>query len=139
MVDSIERNMETNKKELRKFGVIFGAALAIIGTLHLFKGRVNVYPWFYAVSAVIFILGIFAPVALKPLQIVLKKTLEVIMAVTTLLVLTALFYLVLTLISLIAKLFGKGFLDIDWNKKANTYWIAKETPQENIERYEKQF
>ncbi len=128
-----------NRKELRRFGIIFGIALIIVGTIHLLKGNADAYPWFYMAGALIFALGIFIPVALTPIHFVLKKVLEVIREFTARLVLLLLFYFVLTPISLIARLFGKHFLDINWRRKSDTYWIPKEPPKDGIERYEKQF
>ena len=128
-----------NRKDLRRFGIIFGIALTVVGTIHLLRGNVDVYPWFYVVGVLIFALGIFIPVALMPIHFVLKKVLEVIREFTARLVLLLLFYFVLTPISLIARLFGKHFLDINWRRKSDTYWIPKEPPKDGIERYEKQF
>ena len=130
---------QISKKDLRRFGIIFGIALTVVGTIHLLRGNVDVYPWFYVVGVLIFALGIFIPVALMPIHFVLKKVLEVIREFTTRLVLLLLFYFVLTPIGLIARLFRKNFLDINWKRKSDSYWIKKEQPSEGAERYEKQF
>ena len=133
------RSHQISRKELRRFGIIFGIVLSIVGTIHLLKGNENVYPWFYIVGISIFALGIFVPVALTPIHFILKKALDVIREFTTRLILLIVFYIILTPISLIARLFGKNFLDINWKIKSDSYWIKKEQPNEGVERYEKQF
>ncbi len=130
---------DVTNKYLRRFGIIFGIVLIIVGTIHLLRGNAGVCHRFYVVGILIFALGIFVPVALRPVYFVLKKILDIIREFTTTLVLLLLFYFVLTPIGLIAKLFGKNFLDIDWEKKANSYWIKKEQPSERAEKYERQF
>ena len=46
--------------ELRKFGIIFGIALSIMGTINLFKGHTDVYPYFYSIGILVFIMGVFS-------------------------------------------------------------------------------
>jgi len=131
--------MEADKSVLRKFGIAFGIALAIIGTIQLAKGRLAIYPWFYLIGLFSIICGIFHPAAIKPLYFILTKIGRLVGEIITSLMLLLVFYLILYPVSLIAKLLGKRFLDISWNEKSTTYWIVKEQPKGEAERYEKQY
>ncbi len=99
----------------------------------------SIYPWFYAVGILSFVLGIFIPAALKHVYFAFSKIAQLIGTIVTGLLLGIIFYVILTPIGLIAKLFGKNFLDINWKIKSDSYWIKKEQPNEGVERYEKQF
>ena len=41
-------------------------------------------------------------------------------------ILTILFYLVMTPVAFIARLAGKQFMDIRWDRKKNSYWIDRD-------------
>jgi len=128
----------SNKKELRKFGLIFGSVFTVLGIVRMFRAHEH-FLYFLSLGIIVFVLGIIAPAALKPLHFVLKKILDIIKAVVTFLVLVFVFYLVLTPISLISRLLGKKFLDIKIDKKRDSYWVPKEERKEGVERYEKQY
>jgi multisubunit Na+/H+ antiporter MnhG subunit len=54
-------------------------------------------------------------------------------------ILTILFYLVLTPISFIARIVGKKFMDLKYDKSANTYWEKRSVIQKKQIDYERQF
>lgn len=130
---------QISRRELRRFGITLGIILSVIATIQLLKGHTRVYPWLYTGSALGFVLAIFIPDTLKPIYFVFTKIAHVIGTIITRLFLAVVFYVILTPVGLIAKLFGKSFLDINWKNKPTTYWIKKEQPMEGIERYERQF
>jgi len=131
--------MKEKKSVLRKFGITLAVILAIIGTIQLLKGHTKIYPWLYSIGVISIVLGIFIPAWLNPIHFAFKKIGCAVGALFTGLILVIVFYIVLTPIGLIARLFGKNFLDINWAKRANTYWIKKEQLNEGTERYERQF
>ncbi len=49
-------------------------------------------------------------------------------------ILTILFYLILTPIGTLAKVFGKKFLNVNFNNKAKSYWMAKTITSKNLEK-----
>ncbi|MBN1406076.1 MAG: hypothetical protein JW946_06115 [Candidatus Omnitrophica bacterium] len=126
-------------KELRKFGIIFGIAMIVLGTFQLLKGHSAIYPWLYGIGVFSFLSGLFFPRAIKPVHIALKTIFRLAEWVITRTALIIVFYFIITPIRFIAGLSGKEFLDINWNKKSDTYWIKKEKPSDTTERYEKQF
>ena len=57
----------------------------------------------------------------------------------TRLILSLVFYLILTPIGLILRIFRKQFLELEWNKTDSTYWNYRSTDVLETEKYEKQF
>ncbi len=47
---------------------------------------------------------------------------------------TIIFYLVVAPVGMVAKLFGKEFLDLNFNKKKDSYWIKKQNHKIDYEK-----
>jgi len=58
---------------------------------------------------------------------------------TSRVILTILFYLVLTPIGFIAKIFGKKFLSLKIDDGAKSYWEKREVKSTDLTEYERQF
>jgi hypothetical protein len=54
-------------------------------------------------------------------------------------ILTLLFYIVLTPVALIAKLVGKKFMLLEFDKNAETYWEIRDNKIKQPVDYERQF
>lgn len=132
------KNIKSGKQDLRKFGITMAIALGVFGLLFLWRGR-GFYPYFFILSAAFLILGVVAPIILKPVQRA-WMTFAIIMGwFMTRLILSILFYLVFTLIALVARLFHKRFLDLKIDRSSTSYWRYRE-PRESIKQdYERQF
>jgi len=125
------KNDEIRKK--RRSAIIGSIILFIVGTLHLWKGNVRLCIILYLLSATIFILSIFFT------RIFIKITNAISECITGFL-LSVVFYLFITPVALIMKLFRKDPLDKKIDKQRNSYWEKKEAPAvEDVSRYEKQF
>lgn len=137
IIDEI-RNIKSGKKDLRTFGITMGIALGVLGLLFLWRGR-SFYVYFFILSAAFLVLGVVAPIVLKPIQKV-WMTFAVIMGwFMTRLILSILFYLVFTPMAFVARLFGKQFLDLKIDRSSTSYWKMKE-PRESIKQdHERQF
>lgn len=116
-----------NKKEWRKFGIGLGIILSVIATIQLIIGR-ELYPYFYGVGLIVFLVGLVLPILLKPVFILFSYIGFVLGWFMTRVILSVLFYLVFTTIGLILRLFGKHFLNIKFDKKADSYrwWLLSE-------------
>lgn len=132
------KNIRSGKKDLRKFGLTIGIALGIFGGLFLWRGKEHYDILFYIAGAFI-LLGLVAPIILKPIQKV-WMTLAIILGwVMTRVILCILFYVIVTPIGLISRLFGRGFLDLKFDENARTYWVPKQSSRIDKSDYEKQF
>jgi len=132
------RNIKSGKKELRKFGITMGVVLMLLGGFSWWREK-EYYFWFLIPSALFVFLALIVPVALKPINKI-WMTLAVLMSwVMTRVLLGILFYLGITPMSFFARLFGKDFLDIKFDKNVNSYWILTEKRRIEKSDYEKQF
>jgi hypothetical protein len=131
------KGIKSDRKDLRNFGITIGIALGVIGGLLLWREKPS---YFYCVIAgIAFLLSGFAfPTVLKPFQKV-WMTISILMGwLMTRVILIILFYGILTLVGLIARLCGKDFLDKIVNKNAKSYWILRTTECDK-KSYENQF
>ena len=132
------KNIKSTKKELREFGLTVGIVFALIGGLFYWRGKDH-YFYFVIVSFMLLILGLIAPLVLKPIQKIWMAVALIIGFVMTRIILCVLFYLVITPISLLGKLSGRDQLSLKFDRKASTYWIPRKKEKYNKANYEKQF
>ena len=59
--------------------------------------------------------------------------------VMTRVILSLFFFLILTPVGVVMRLFGRRPLDTAWKDGKSTYWIDKEPSEYTLERYQKQF
>lgn len=124
------------KKELREFGLIFGAIfVSLFGLLlpWLFGKPFPVWPWY--VPAVTASLAIVFPMGLKPFYVLWMKFGLVMAWINTRIILGIVFYLVFMPFGLVMKLFGKDLLSRKLDSKLSTYRvIAKDEDKSNMEK-----
>jgi len=132
------KNIKSTKKDLRKFGITVGLALIVFAVIFYFLDK-SYFIYFGAVGLVLVITGFLFPVLLKPLNKLWMSLAIVLGWLSSRIILTIVFYLVLTPVSLIAKLTGKKFLDLKYKPEADSYWIKRETKITDRTSYEKQY
>jgi len=110
-------------KQLRDFGLLFSLVAALISILLLWKGSGS---WVFSAlfSGVFLILGLFAPGILSPLEKIWMKFGQIMSGVMTKLIVGITYFLVLTPIAFLMKLFGKRPLQLSPDKDATSYWKA---------------
>ena len=132
------RNIKSNRREWQKFGLVVGAVFGLIGLLLLWRHRAY-YVYFLALSAALIVPALVYPPVLNPVHRAWMTGALLIGWVMTRVILIVLFYLVVTPIALIARLFGRDLLNLRPDKNARSYWTAKGPPDHRKERYEQQF
>jgi len=132
------RAVRTDRASLRKFGVTMAVALAVLGAIFLWRGKGGGV-WFFSVAAVLLGSALVAPVLLKPVQRVWMSFAIVLGWVMTRVILIVLFYVGVTSVALVARLFGKRFLKLGFERDRASYWERKPKPTRGVERYESQF
>ena len=113
-------NLRPSARELKKFGLTFLIVLGAFAGFLLWRGSAA-WPWFSALALAFGACGLFLPLALRPVYRVWMTFAIVMGAVMARLLLTILFYLVVTPIGLVMRLFGKDVLDIKM-KDRESYW-----------------
>ncbi|MDP3832044.1 MAG: SxtJ family membrane protein, partial [Ignavibacteriaceae bacterium] len=83
--------------------------------------------------------GLIFPILLKPLNFIWMSFAVVLGFFMTRIILGILFYIIITPIGLIAKLFGKDFIDKRISKEKVSYWNYREQKEFSKEIYERQF
>jgi len=132
----------SDRQEQRKFGIVMAVAIAVLGlirwVLHGFDPE-GFPVYFFAVAAVFLVLGLVVPPALKPVFIAWIKLALVLNWIVTHVILSLAFYLMITPVRVIIKLFGEDPLKREWLPDAPTYWEEPEEQPEEFERYKNQF
>jgi hypothetical protein len=113
------------RHELRRFGLVMTAALAVVAALLLWRDR-PAWPFFAGAAGLFVVLGLVAPVALGPIErawMTLARWLSVIM---TYALLTLAYFLVVTPMGLIRRLGGRDPLHLKLDRHAKSYWVPVE-------------
>jgi hypothetical protein len=132
------RNIKSGRKELRTFGLTFAIILAAAGGIMIWKDN-GLYLFAFGAALFFVILAIFRPSPLKPLQKAWMALAAVLGFVMSRLILILLFYLILTPVSLIPRLFGKRFLDLKPDPNLPSYWNERSGGASSSSNYTKQY
>jgi Saxitoxin biosynthesis operon protein SxtJ len=132
------KKLRTGAGDLRKFGVIVGAGFIFLGVLLLLRHRSS-YVAFCGAGALLTAFGVIWPRALKYVYIAWMALAFTLGFVMSNVILTLFFFLFVTPIGLLARLFQKDFLARKWDKGAASYWIQHGSEVKTANTYERQF
>ena len=108
----------------RSFGILFFVVFLIISLWPLKDG--NTLNFYFLVASIIFlILGVFNSRLLSPLNKAWIKFGEILGLIIAPIVMGIVYFVILTPVSLIVRLFGKDLLGLKLLKKNETYWIKR--------------
>ena len=126
-------------KVLRSFGFTLGTvSLLAAGVLVLFSDTQRLHWVLAGLGAALAVLGLVAPRTLKSLYVPWMGLALVLGVLMTYILLTLVFFLVITPIGLLMRLFGRDPMRRTLARKAESYWIPKkhEAPaRERLTRY----
>ena len=132
------KKLKTGDRDLRKFGLTVGGVFVLLGLLLLLRHRSS-YPFFLGASAGLTAFGVIRPRALKYVYIAWMALAFTLGLVTSNVILVLFFFLVVTPIGLLARLFQKDFVARKWDKQAASYWIQRTREMRTAGSYERQF
>lgn len=133
------KNIKGGRKELRKFGITMGIVFALFAGFSWWRGK-DFYIYILILSATFIFSGLTMPSLLRPINKIWMSLAILMSWLMTRVILSILFYLGITPIRLLARLFGKDFLGIKFDKNAaDSYWIPKERRKLEKIDFEKQF
>jgi len=136
-------NIDTSdRSEQRKFGLVMAAAFVIIGLIRWgFRGfafaSMPLYLW--AVAVPFLVLGILWPRSLQPLFVLWIKLAVVLNYVMTRFFLAITFYVMMTPIGILKRLFSGDVLQREWDPERSTYWEDAEKQPTDLDSYKRQF
>jgi hypothetical protein len=125
----------------RSFGLLFGAVFALLAG----------YGWFFkswplavvlllvAVALAFVLLGFVAPKVLRPLNWLWFQLGLLLGKIVSPLVLGAIFFLMLTPVSLVTRLFGRDELRLKRKASQTSYWLDRAPPGPEPESFKNQF
>ena len=115
----------------RSFGFVFSVVFTLIGLFPMIDGDGEVRVGAIAVGAVFGVLALALPKTLRPLNIVWFKFGMLLGRVIAPIVMALVFFVAVTPVALLMRLFGKDPLKKKLDPKAESYWIKRdddETP-----------
>ena len=130
--------IKATRKEVQKFGILFAVVFVLIGLYMLWRGREY---WYYLpiVGGLFLAGGYFAYTLLRPVYIWWMKLAFVLAWVNTRILLSLFFYLIVTPIGAVMRLFGKDFLDEKIEENRSSYWSRREKKEFDKANYERLF
>ena len=130
--------MTSSTKALRKFGITVGLGFAVLGTISWARDHTIAPRVLWTMGALLFVPGVVAPAILAPVERVWMRFALVLGHFNTRVILSALFYVLLTPIGLVMRLF-RDPLDRSLTDDRASFWIRREPEQVDQARYEQQF
>ena len=126
---------DVTKSDLRKFGLIMGAMIALIfGLLFpwIADKTFDTWPrWPFIVMAVFWVLALLLPESLRKVNELWLKVGNVLGWINSRIILGVMFYLLIFPIGLLLKLFGKDSMNRKLEKGADSYRIVTKIRDKN--------
>ena len=123
------------KSSNRSFGILFFLVFLGFGLWPLTKEMSpNIY--LIIISVIFLILGLLNSKLLSPLNNLWIKFGEILGKVIAPIVMAVVYFLILTPISLLVRLFGKDLIEMKFNNNVKSYWIKR---KKHIGTMDKQF
>ena len=123
-----------NKANNRSFGLLFFGVFLLISLWPLIEsGQIRI--WALIISSIFLILGLINSKILSPFYKAWIRLGIILGKIVAPLVMLAVFFLIVTPIGLILRIFGKDLLKTKKSKLVKTYWILRE----NIKSMDRQF
>jgi hypothetical protein len=132
--------LDHSTSALKKFAITMAIALGVLATLVFFLGS---HPerayWLAGIGLLFLLFGLIFPQALKPVHVLWMTIALFLGFFMSRILLTVLFFLVITPIGLLMRLFGKDLLDKNLQTDRKSYWLKREKKANAPEQYEKLF
>ena len=119
----------------RNFGIVFFIVFLLIGLFPLIQNK-EPRVWSLVISIIFLILGILNSKILTPLNNLWIKFGELLGKIIAPIVMGVVYFIILTPISLLVRIFGKDLLGLKYSKNLNSYWIKR---KKKIGTMDKQF
>ncbi len=132
-------SLQQSPRDLKKFGLTMAIVLAILATLiFLFGSHPERALWLSILSLLFLLFAILFPLLLKPLHTFWMGLAFFLGWFVSRILLTILFFMVITPIGLLLRLFGKDLLNLKIEKDKKSYWIRRQY-KPSPDSYEKMF
>ena len=119
----------------RSFGLLFFVVLLIIGLWPIKNGN-NPNVYLILISLIFLVLGLINSKLLYPLNKLWIKFGEILGSIIAPIVMALVYFVILTPVSLIVRIFGKDLLGLKLLREKESYWIKR---KKNLGSMKKQF
>jgi len=136
--EKLFRAEELRQPSERAFGLTLAVALFIVTVVFALRGS-DVWPVLLAFALLLSAVAVIAPGRLRPLNRLWMRFGMALHSVISPVILFILFFTVITPTAVLARLFGKDFLRLKFDKSAPTYWIDRKPPGPRPESLRNQF
>lgn len=120
------RAAEVETSSDRSFGLVFAGFFALLAAYHAWQHR-GLWPLWIAIAAVFLVVALWRPQVLAPLNRVWTKLGLFLGMIVSPVVLGLMFFLVMTPIGMLMRLFGKDPLRLRGDP-GESYWIVRDPP-----------
>jgi hypothetical protein len=135
----MDKTKFNDRKEWRKFGFGLAILAAVLAAIQAFKGHFSGIPYSAGASLAFAAAGWLVPALLKPLYVGMAYVGEGLGWFSTRVILTVLFFVLVTPIGTVLRLFGKKFMPDKADAKAPSYWIDRGKDYDQKTDFENQF
>ena len=108
----------------RSFGILFFIVFLIFGVWPLKNGE-NLNYYFFIFSGIFLLLGLLNSKLLSPLNKIWIKFGEILGIIIAPIIMALVYFVILTPVSLVVRVFGKDLLGLKFMNKQQTYWINR--------------
>ncbi|HEX7357865.1 MAG TPA: SxtJ family membrane protein [Ignavibacteriaceae bacterium] len=132
------KHIDYSDDAVKKTGLTVGVVLVLISLLLWYLGKTS-FVYYSIVGGLFNIMAFIAIPVLRPFHRLWMMLALAMGFVMSRIILTLLFYLILSPIALIAKIVGKKFMPLKFDKTIPTYWEKRENSVKQKIDYERQF
>ena len=132
------KHIDNSDEAVKKTGLTVGVVLILVSFLLWYLGKTS-FIYFSIIGGLFVILAIIAIPVLRPFHKLWMMLALAMGFVMSRVILTILYYLVLTPIGLLAKIVGKKFMPLGFDKNEKTYWEKRDLTDKKQIDYERQF
>ena len=123
------------KSSEKSFGILFGVVFIIISVWPLFYSN-SLRVWSLILAITFFLITFLKPSLLKPFNNAWIKLGELLGRIIAPIVMAIVYFLILTPISLLVRLFGKDLIGMKFSNDIKSYWIKR---KKHLGSMDKQF
>ena len=132
------KQIDISNSTVKKTGLTVGLVLILLSLILWWFGKTTSI-YFAIVGGLFIILALIAVPVLRPFHRPWMMLALLMGFVMSRVILTILFYLILTPVGIIAKIFGKKFMPLGFGKNSSTYWEKRDIVEKQKIDYERQF
>ena len=123
------------KSSEKSFGILFGVVFIIISVWPLFYSN-SLRVWSLILAIIFFLIAFLKPLLLKSFNNAWIKLGELLGRIIAPIVMAIVYFLILTPISLLVRLFGKDLIGMKFSNDIKSYWIKR---KKHLGSMDKQF